>query len=272
MRTNKTLITIITSTFNAGKTLQRCLDSVKSQDYYNIEHIIIDGNSTDDTVSIIKKDYFSPTSKIKYWKSEPDSGIYDAWNKALQKVQGDWVLFLGADDFLFSTDVISKSVILLEKLKTDTIKLVYGRAKREDESDFILGKWEDVKDLYRKGYSIFPHAATFHHSSLFKIYGNFDETYKIGGDTEYLYRYIMENDAKFINQYITCFSIGGVSTSAVLKRKKVEETFRIRNKYKQKITFKLKVQMFIWKYLSPSLADKLTMILSNVSNFYKIKN
>lgn len=90
------VISVIVVTYNAAKTLQTCLDSIYAQTYPAIELIIIDGNSTDGTQGILTTN----NSRINYWISEPDKGIYDAMNKALKKVTGQWIYFLGADDEL----------------------------------------------------------------------------------------------------------------------------------------------------------------------------
>jgi glycosyltransferase involved in cell wall biosynthesis len=90
-------INIVIVTYNAAATLQKCLDSIYSQQYPAIDIIIVDGKSTDSTVPIIQNN----ATKITFWKSEKDEGIYDAMNKALGHITGDWVYFLGADDELF---------------------------------------------------------------------------------------------------------------------------------------------------------------------------
>ena len=89
------LISIIVAVYNGEKTLQRCIDSVFSQTYPHKELIIIDGGSTDGTVDILQTN----NDKITYWKSEPDNGIYQAWNKALDHAKSDWICFLGSDDY-----------------------------------------------------------------------------------------------------------------------------------------------------------------------------
>ena len=90
-------ISVIIVTYNAAETLQTCLDSIYRQSYPAIEIIIIDGASTDGTLRVLEEH----THHIAYWKSEKDDGVYDAMNKALKYVTGDWVYFLGADDVLF---------------------------------------------------------------------------------------------------------------------------------------------------------------------------
>jgi glycosyltransferase involved in cell wall biosynthesis len=90
-------ISIIIVTYNAAATLQACLDSIYRQSYPNIEIIVTDGGSTDGTVKMLEEN----TDKIAYWKSEKDKGIYDAMNKSLDRITGQWVYFIGADDELF---------------------------------------------------------------------------------------------------------------------------------------------------------------------------
>ena len=110
------LVSIIIVTYNAGKYLRDCLSSVFNQSFKNIEILIIDGYSTDNTLQILKEyDQF-----ITYWLSEPDSGVYDAMNKGVKKAVGDWLIFLGADDRLL--DGFS---LLAQELK-DSKTIYYG--------------------------------------------------------------------------------------------------------------------------------------------------
>jgi glycosyltransferase involved in cell wall biosynthesis len=95
---NMPKVSIVIVTYNAGDTLQACLDSIYKQKYPVLEIIIIDGQSTDNTVGILEAN----TKNITYWVSEKDEGIYDAMNKGLKYISGNWVYFLGADDILFS--------------------------------------------------------------------------------------------------------------------------------------------------------------------------
>lgn len=90
------LITVITVSYNAVSSIEDTIKSVINQSYKNIEFIIIDGQSTDGTVDIIKK----YEKQIAYWTSEPDNGVYDAMNKGIDKSTGEWIIFLGADDIL----------------------------------------------------------------------------------------------------------------------------------------------------------------------------
>lgn len=110
------LVSIITVTYNASDFISNCIESVKAQTYPNIEHIIIDGCSTDNTINLIK-------GKVSFWISEPDEGIYDAMNKSIQYANGSWILFLGADDTLLPS--FSKMCLLLK----DENCIYYGDSK-----------------------------------------------------------------------------------------------------------------------------------------------
>ena len=105
-------ITYVTITYNAAKVLQRTLDSVLAQDYPNIEHLIIDGASTDDTLKIVDE-YIARSNAAEndhqiQVSSEPDKGIYDAMNKGLRSMTGDYVCYLNAGDFLPAADTANR--------------------------------------------------------------------------------------------------------------------------------------------------------------------
>ncbi len=88
------LVTVVTAVFNGQPYVAECLESVLSQDYPNIEHIVLDGGSSDGTLDVLRR----YDDKIAFWKSESDKGVYDAWNKSLDLANGEWITFLGADD------------------------------------------------------------------------------------------------------------------------------------------------------------------------------
>jgi glycosyltransferase involved in cell wall biosynthesis len=115
-------ISIIVAVYNRAATLQRCFDSVGNQDYPFKELIVIDGGSTDGTADILKAN----NHKISYWESEADRGIYHAFNKGLEHVTGDWVYFLGADDYLMDSGVLSRVADRLVKCEP-AIRIVYGQ-------------------------------------------------------------------------------------------------------------------------------------------------
>lgn len=113
------LVSIITPVLNASSVLERCIESVQAQKYANIEHLILDAGSTDNTLEILQKH----SKEIAFWKTEKDKGIYDAMNKGTNLAKGDWIFFLGADDHLL--DGFSE---MCEKL-VNPHTVYYGKVK-----------------------------------------------------------------------------------------------------------------------------------------------
>ena len=193
-------ISIIISTLNAERTLQRCLDSIAQQTYKNWELIIFDGASTDNTLEILKVN----KSIITFWKSEPDKGIYNAWNKALKHVTGEWVYFIGADDYLWQKNVLNlMSEHLKEKSKQ--FKIIYGSINIVAANGEVLQQmgqsWEIAKKDFFRIMTI-PHQGTFHNYKLFIDRGNFDESFSIAGDYELLMRELKTESAWFVPNII----------------------------------------------------------------------
>ena len=208
------LISIIIAVFNGSKTLRQCIDSVVQQTYPNKQLIIIDGGSKDGTVDLLKAN----DEQIGYWISEPDHGIYSAWNKGLAKANGDWICFLGADDFFWDTQVLERMSDQLEKLPA-AIRVAYGQImllSEESESLYPVGEsWQKIKERFMQIPSM-PHPGTMHRRSLFEQHGRFDESFRIAGDYELLLRELKTGDAVFVPNLITSgMRQGGMSTNPV---------------------------------------------------------
>jgi glycosyltransferase involved in cell wall biosynthesis len=205
------LLTVIVAVYNGAKTLQQCIDSVATQSYKNKELIIIDGGSRDGTVDLLK----SNDSSIGYWISEPDSGIYNAWNKGVSQAKGEWVCFLGADDYFLETDVLEKVSVTLSAAPA-AIDIAYSRIMLLTADDVRLypigDPWPEMKKRFRHLMCI-PHQGVMHRRSLFDRKGMFDESFRIAGDYELLLRLLKEADALFIPDVImTGMRQGGVSS------------------------------------------------------------
>ncbi|WP_423148708.1 glycosyltransferase family 2 protein [Rubrolithibacter danxiaensis] len=158
-------ISIILVTYNINNSLQKCLDSIYSQSHSEIEIIVIDGGSTDGTVEILK----SNSDKIHYWKSETDNGIYEAMNKALNYITGEWVYFLGADDVL-----LPEFSSMVGALK-DPDTIYYGSVLKEGQ------KYLGVLNAYQQAKTGICHQAIIYPVSVFKVY-KFDTNYPISAD------------------------------------------------------------------------------------------
>lgn len=200
------LVSIITSVLNGADTLQRTIDSVHNQTYNYIEYIIIDGNSSDGTINILEKN----SERISYWISEDDDGIYHAWNKGLNKVQGNWILFLGSGDILHP-DAISDMIKVTGRLKGQ-IEYVSGKSEIRDANDKLIAitgePWEWA--TFKK-YMCTAQSGALHSIELFKKYGQFDESYKVAGDYEFLLRAGNKLKSSFIDKVVVTFYLGGVS-------------------------------------------------------------
>lgn len=211
MNNEKPKISVIMATFNSAETLQRALDSYASQNYPYKELIVIDGASKDDTVNIIRKN----ESFIDYWISECDSGIYEAWNKGLDHVTGDWVYFLGSDDRLLGPDVFEKVVPWLEKALPQT-DLVYGAIMLENKAgepiQLVGQPWNLASHAIAFGMPV-THPGTFHRYSSFQRYGKFDESFQVTGDLEFCLRVLKDSKPEFIwDTIITAMTFGGKSS------------------------------------------------------------
>jgi glycosyltransferase involved in cell wall biosynthesis len=205
------LITVIIAVYNGAATLQQCIDSVLRQTYQNIELIVIDGGSTDTTLNVLTP-YLD---RLDYWISEPDKGVYDAWNKGLAQTHGDWVCFLGADDYFWDDMVLAKMAVRLISLP-DVIRLAYGQIMVVDEQSTVMHAsgqpWSVIGHRFRSLMCI-PHPATMHRASLFAKHGRFDDTFRIAGDYDLLLRELKDGQACFMEGLVTAgVRLGGVST------------------------------------------------------------
>ena len=203
-------ITIIVAVFNGAATLQRCLKRIASQSYDNKELIVMDGGSTDESIKILEDN----AQVITYWESRTDRGIYHAWNKALSHATGDWIIFLGSDDFFWKEDVLEKMVPSLLTAEASNIRLVYGKIafidKMGDVQNVLGMQWKKKRSISSD--QIPPHPGLLHHANIFRDHGRFDETFRIVGDYELLLRELKTREAMFVPEIIVAgVQSGGVS-------------------------------------------------------------
>ena len=213
-QTDQPIITIITSTYNVAKDLHWTIDSIKVQSYLHIQWIVADGASNDGTVEILQEH----NELIDYWFSEPDTGIYDAWNKALEHVQGDWVQFIGAGDELYEPDTLTKVARYLKDAHPE-YDLVYGQVMHISEKGrkelFISGEpWDNYKNKWEMGRPKLPaHPAIYHHVSIFSAY-QFQTSFKIVADS-YLLMQCLDKHLLYIDLIVDKMPVGGVSDTPV---------------------------------------------------------
>lgn len=182
---NKPKVTIITPSFNSENNIEETIISILNQNYDNLEYIIIDGGSTDNTVNIIKK----YQNKLAYWISEKDEGISDAFNKGLARATGDYINFQGADDYLIKNDVIES---IMKDIDPEKDMLVCGKVERIDNTKEKKIIFTSSLNFKNKTSLIFkmtlPHQALFTNKKFFERYGNFDLKNQFCMDYEILLR------------------------------------------------------------------------------------
>lgn len=193
------LISIITTTYNAGKLLEYTICSIKEQTYSNIEYIIIDGNSTDNTLSIIKNN----SSIINKIISENDSGIYDAMNKGLDLATGDFVIFMGAGDVFYSKYTVEKVVNKIKNFDS----VYYGDVNLGKNKKRYWGKFNKTKICITN----ICHQSIFYPKIIYKNY-RYSNKYKVYAD--YHLNLVLYNKFKFqyLNEIITFYNIEGYSS------------------------------------------------------------
>lgn len=207
-------LSIITVCKNAENTIKRTMVSVVSQNCFseNIEYIIVDGDSTDKTVEIIKQ--YSNKYPIK-WISEPDSGIYNAMNKAVKMACGEIVYFLNAGDKLFDEKVI---FLILKKLEESNCDFLYTdvlMCNLDDLSKGSLKKFNRV-DKYFLFRDCICHQASFYKKSVIEKFSGFNEKYKLAADYEMLLEIMADKSLKKGYLPITAayYDISGISSTA----------------------------------------------------------
>jgi glycosyltransferase involved in cell wall biosynthesis len=211
---NTPKISVITACYNSAATLVNTLNSVAEQDWSCVEHIVIDGGSTDGTAEIIRRH----SSKLAYFVSEPDNGIYQAMNKGLDQATGDIICFLNADDCYASGNVLSRVVAKMQSQGLDALmgdvcffdKVNPSRIVRRYRSDRFLPE--------RLVWGWMPaHPALFLSKTIVQRVGRFKEDYCIAGDFEYIIRVFHNKHIHYqhLPEVLVRMQIGGVSTNGL---------------------------------------------------------
>ena len=204
-------VSIITITYNAENTIFNSLNSVFNQSHKNIEHIIIDGGSKDNTFKIVKN--FPHVSKIV---SEPDNGVYDAFNKGLKLATGDIIGFLNADDVFFNENSVQEIVNTFSNNETD---IVYGNLDYVNEQGKVIRNW--ISKPYEKGLinkAWMPAHPTFYcKKEVYNRLGGYNDSFKIGGDFELCLRFLEVNKVPsfYLNKKLVKMLVGGISNSGL---------------------------------------------------------
>ncbi|MGJ1378235.1 glycosyltransferase family 2 protein [Sphingobacterium multivorum] len=220
-------ISIIIATYNAGVCIERCLNSIVPQLNDDTELLIIDGNSKDNTVSIVEK----YNSSISYFVSENDSGIYDAWNKGICKAKGEWIMFIGADDILLPNAINSYLAVIEKTPSINGFDYICAQNEYIDNTGNLLkimGTYPSWKIMRRTMGA--AHVASLHSKrNLFDSVGLYNfQDFSICSDYELLLRKGSKLNSIFVPVHIARMQVGGMSFSD----KAIVEAYQIRAKHK----------------------------------------
>jgi glycosyltransferase involved in cell wall biosynthesis len=210
-------ISIVTVVYNAQNTIDRCLESVMRQKFNNIQHIVIDGGSTDGTIQIINK----YRDNISLFISEPDNGIYDAMNKGINLADGDIIGTLNADDYLADDNILTDVANIFSQ---QNVSILYGNLDFIDPNGKIVRKWRSGK--YKSGMFNWgwmpPHPTFYCKKELFDKLGGYKLDYGSAADYELMLRFIHDHKANvfYLNKVLIKMFVGGVSNKSLSNRVK----------------------------------------------------
>ncbi|MGY8987426.1 MAG: glycosyltransferase family 2 protein [Flavobacteriales bacterium] len=249
-------ISIITVTFNGEKTIKDTIKSVFSQDYNNIEHIIIDGKSTDRTIDIVK----SYGDKISHFISEQDDGIYDAMNKGIRVATGDIIGVLNSDDFYPCNHIISDVVKKFNDHDTDSIygDLVYVDTEQTYKvTRYWQSKYFSMHKM-RRGWTL-PHPTFFVKKKVYDEFGLYSIRLKSAADYEMIIRLLYKNkiSVQYLPEILVRMRNGGVSNASIWNR--------LRGNNEDYIAWKM-------NGFYPPLFIRIRKPLSKLSQFFKRPN
>jgi len=210
-------VSIITVTMNSEKYLSDCIESVRRQNYKNIEHIIIDGKSSDGTLEIIEKN----SDHISYWISESDRGMYDAINKGIQMATGDIIGILNSDDMFASADAVLSIVDCFQNNHVDSVygDLVYVDPQNTQK---IIRYWKGIS--YKRSrfkYGWMPAHPTFYiRRELIEQYGLYENHYYTAADYEFMARYLFlyKISSHYLDAMLVKMRSGGLSNITLKSR------------------------------------------------------
>ncbi|MGN0226245.1 MAG: glycosyltransferase family 2 protein [Prevotella sp.] len=242
-------ISIITSCYNRRDTIRGAIESVLAQDYPDIEYIIVDGASTDDSVEVIGEAIKGHEDRVKF-VSEPDHGMYEAINKGIRMATGDYIGLVHSDDFLYSTHTVSDIVEQLDKTHAD---FLYGDGLfvNPENTDKVVRKWiGGTYRLWKVRHGWLPlHPTCYIRREVMEKLGLYDESYMIAADTDLLVRYLLDNRVKtdYLKKYIVRMRMGGMSTDNSRRAKMWKEDIRVYSSHGFKHVTLTKIEKMLWK-------------------------
>lgn len=194
---------IVTATFNAARSIERNIRSVIAQSHFDLEHLVIDNCSTDDTREIIR----ACNSPFVEMVSETDNGIYDAFNKGVARARGDVIAFLNADDYYLDGTLAAVREFFAQHPEA---AIVHGNARVEkDGKPFTV---RAPQGIFSYGGARVLHPAFFCRRAVFEALGPFDTKYKVLADLDFMFRAHQRFAFHHLDRCLTHFALGGIST------------------------------------------------------------
>lgn len=214
-------VSIITVCKNAQDTIERTIKSVISQDFKDIEYLIIDGASTDKTLDIIN----NYQEKIDTIISEPDKGLYYAMNKGIERSKGEVIYFLNSGDMLFKTNTISN---VIKAFGENNVDIIYGDIalyNPDQPQKLIIRSQKDINNFFLCHDTIY-HQSIFAKKNIFVKYGEFNTLYKLSADYEWILRLFIKYKVSnfYLDQTVAKFLRGGLSFNEI---ESFKERFKI---------------------------------------------
>lgn len=236
---NHPFFTILTTSLNSGSTIRKTLESVKTQKFQDLEHIVIDGESQDETPNILKE--FNNTYNIT-WISESDHGIADALNKGLKRATGRYIIVIQADDSLLDNSILEKVYSILKNEEFDIY--TFPVVCESQVQSKILAK--PIRLLWWHRFrNIFPHQGVFVHRRVFDRIGAFNGQYSISMDYDFFYRALLSRcTIKFGKMPISLIGRAGISSGRAHLPRRLKEEFRIQDLNEKNLFWRLAQLIF----------------------------
>lgn len=219
-------LSVITVTYNAAHTLERTLRSVQEQTFPYIEHVIVDGNSRDDTIALIQQ---YENEKMN-WVSEPDKGLYDAMNKAARRATGDYLCFLNAGDTFFATDSVERMMQNMESGPSPDI--IYGETAIVDEKGTFL-HMRRLKAPEKLTWRSFQQGMLVCHQAFVvknKLFEPYDLSYSFSSDFDWCIR-MMKKAEGIQNSHLTLINYLHEGMTTIHRKTSLKERYCIMVKY-----------------------------------------
>lgn len=242
-------VSIITSCYNREKTIRGAVESVLAQDYPDIEYIIVDGASKDQSAKIIREAIAGHEDKVKFI-SEPDHGMYEAINKGIRMATGEVIALCHSDDFIYAKNTVSH---IVERMTATNCDFLYADGVFVDPKDIkkTIRRWIGGKySRWKVRHGWLPlHPTCYIKSELLNKLGLYDEQYKIAADSDLLVRYLIRDDVRveYLNEFVTRMRMGGMSTDAKKRKMMWKEDINVYKCHGFKYPTLKKIEKMMWK-------------------------